>query len=529
MQKAYRPGPIRARRPFIWVYDLSEHGSTTAAVFDDVTQFEQAQSAKGRAKQEMVFLCGQASPEWLNSVGSLYQLDPEVLFQHMTFFPSAERESYFDPGVRSAAANTLRLCIPTIVTIDPKSRHVSRDELYAARRDIDSSLRKKFNQLKNAPHSDAGLPFFRRVNVHTGDLLTTEQEISITLLIHDEKHADTHVQRGSVVSTDRNPRSFTVLVWTDSNGDGAMAKIPLPGTPSFSKDNLVTSFCPVILDRSHAAVQHQALKKVDMRNRKKSQTLSFLPSHYELDLRKAAASAHPFTATHGLFKFAACAVSQFLEMLSIIIDVQLEQFRKPPNEVSEYPDAMTFHYSRTVLERCRTQLDDATEDLRNHGGPSWVSLETEPASSSVEVQIDSDTMQLMRDYRKLSRKVQYLVLKCDQGLDVVKDYEAANKARRANEQNDSLSMLTQITTIVTILYVPLSFVTSVFGMNFRQFGQGELSIWWWGAFSGPIVFASLILLTWISPGMQAVALDVKLSVSQKYDLLSRKAEYLFTA
>jgi Mg2+ and Co2+ transporter CorA len=77
----------------------------------------------------------------------------------------------------------------------------------------------------------------------------------------------------------------------------------------------------------------------------------------------------------------------------------------------------------------------------------------------------------MRDYRKISRKVQYLVLKYDQGLDVVKDYDHTNEARRANEQTDSLSTLTQMTTVGTTLYVPLAFVTSVFGMNLRQFGQ----------------------------------------------------------
>jgi Mg2+ and Co2+ transporter CorA len=31
--------------------------------------------------------------------------------------------------------------------------------------------------------------------------------------------------------------------------------------------------------------------------------------------------------------------------------------------------------------------------------------------------------------------------------------------------------LTQMTTVGTTLYVPLAFVTSVFGMNLRQFGQ----------------------------------------------------------
>jgi hypothetical protein len=153
LQKAHRPGPARAPRPFIWVYHLSDQNSSSATAFDDVAQFEETQSAKAGPKHGMVFLSGQASPEWLSCIGSLYQLEPEVLFQRMRFLPSADRESYFEPGLRSAGANTLRLCVPIIVSIDPKSRHVSRHELYAARKDTDSSLRKNFNQLKNAPHS----------------------------------------------------------------------------------------------------------------------------------------------------------------------------------------------------------------------------------------------------------------------------------------------------------------------------------------------------------------------------------------
>jgi hypothetical protein len=100
--------------------------------------------------------------------------------------------------------------------------------------------------------------------VRTGDSLTTEQEISITLLIHDEKHPANNLQQASEVPRVQSPRSFTVLVCTDSNGDGTTAKVPLPGTPSFLDGHLVTSFCPVILDRSHVAALIRAFGKVDI-------------------------------------------------------------------------------------------------------------------------------------------------------------------------------------------------------------------------------------------------------------------------
>jgi hypothetical protein len=114
--------------------------------------------------------------------------------------------------------------------------------------------------------------------VHTGDLLTTEQEISITLLIHDDKCPLNNSQRAFEVTPAQPPRNFIVLVWTDSNGDGTTAKVPLPGTPSFLDGNLVASFCPVILDRSHVATLSQAFGKVGVRNQRQSQKLSFLPS-----------------------------------------------------------------------------------------------------------------------------------------------------------------------------------------------------------------------------------------------------------
>lgn len=51
-------------------------------------------------------------------------------------------------------------------------------------------------------------------------------------------------------------------------------------------------------------------------------------------------------------------------------------------------------------------------------------------------------------------------------------------------------------TLLATLFIPLSFSTSVFGMNFRQFGQGHLSIWIWAAVSVPILVVAVVVYIW---------------------------------
>ena len=55
-----------------------------------------------------------------------------------------------------------------------------------------------------------------------------------------------------------------------------------------------------------------------------------------------------------------------------------------------------------------------------------------------------------------------------------------------------VTRLTKATNRVTFIFLPISFVTSVFGMNFKQLGQGTLPIWIWAVITVPLLIASIV-------------------------------------
>ena len=54
-----------------------------------------------------------------------------------------------------------------------------------------------------------------------------------------------------------------------------------------------------------------------------------------------------------------------------------------------------------------------------------------------------------------------------------------------------MTELTKATNRLTFIFLLISFPTSVLGMNFRQLGQGTLSIWLWVA---PLLAGRVVLV-----------------------------------
>lgn len=56
-------------------------------------------------------------------------------------------------------------------------------------------------------------------------------------------------------------------------------------------------------------------------------------------------------------------------------------------------------------------------------------------------------------------------------------------------------------TIIAFIFIPLSFATSFFGMNFRQFGTSQLNIGWFFLLAGVIGALSYLVAAFLSrPG-----------------------------
>jgi Mg2+ and Co2+ transporter CorA len=64
-----------------------------------------------------------------------------------------------------------------------------------------------------------------------------------------------------------------------------------------------------------------------------------------------------------------------------------------------------------------------------------------------------------------------------------------SESKKAISQAERVGKLT----FLAFIFVPLSFTASFFGMNVKEFGEST-SLWWWAAFSVPLLSSALVIL-----------------------------------
>ena len=151
--------------------------------FDDVERYKQAISIEDHNTDcnELVFLAGRPSAEWLSAVGAWYKLDHRFFHQHLSFLPTGQRDWFTTPTLPSRSHYVLRFCIPSILFIG-EHRFVHMVELQKAREDCERRLKTRFRTFQEGTSTDAGQSIVRRMNIHSGDHLVIEQELSACLL-----------------------------------------------------------------------------------------------------------------------------------------------------------------------------------------------------------------------------------------------------------------------------------------------------------------------------------------------------------
>lgn len=173
---------------FIYKYTLSTSSDAILAKYNDVTEYERSclEEAKSHTANELLFLTGRPSAEWLNAIGTHYNIDPRYFQQHLGFLPSGQRDWHGSPAIPSKSRIALHLCVPSIIFVGAEGRYVDPYGLRKARQDCDRQLRQIFQALTASTLSQAGKSVVRRINIHSGDCIVIEQELSICLLKRGE-------------------------------------------------------------------------------------------------------------------------------------------------------------------------------------------------------------------------------------------------------------------------------------------------------------------------------------------------------
>jgi hypothetical protein len=223
----------------------------------------------------------------------------------------------------------------------------------------------------------------------------------------------------------------------------------------------------------------------------------------------------PLSMCIPLYAHAAFSEVQFLNLMESRIQIHI-------NSVAEgvRVDTLgTFQYFSNILNRHAQQLKDNTRALYKLVERSSQGLNGARAESSMPTNAvlsgmgplrqtpDAETARnvgssssdgaftatgLLEDYEQLHVRCIDLSKRCTQGITLAMNKATIEESRKAIDQSERVKKLTTLAT----LFIPLSFCSSLFGMNIDLLGQSTVRFWWVLVFCVPTTLFVYILYLW---------------------------------
>jgi hypothetical protein len=436
----------------------------------------------------LLFLAGYLSSEWLTTVGSLCSVDPEHYQRHLRY---VARQSYFSvPSLPSAAENIITLRFITLGFRHPTGSsqgHIDRLRSDGIK-DMDTYLHHL--KINRDAHVKVGDSIVRRYSVHDETHFSIEQEISISI----NRIGRNWIGRSSILMLYQHTNFPPALIWLDAGNDLSESLHGPWLTEDASKEpsrisRWKANFLPTIRHRPRLALRSKryALPPEEQcRSGQLPQVAGLLRKDYGKHLDTKLMQMDPLYALHELFSFSAASELQYLNL----IDEKLGPETGWAILTEETPSLSNLLYNRDILLSHIQQLKENIETIKCRGCNQWPRA---LANSDLGKKADEAANILLRDFEYLLNKAENLSKRCEAGMAVVMNNANLAESKRAIAQAGRVSKLT----LLAFFYVPLSFTSSFFGMNFSQFGTSStLGIWLWFAVSAPILVLSIIFYQW---------------------------------
>jgi len=186
-----------------------------------------------------------------------------------------------------------------------------------------------------------------------------------------------------------------------------------------------------------------------------------------------------------LFIFAACAENQFLNMIQTQIN---EAIKCPDGE--EMLASENLKYIKNILDERIENTRSALGCLRVRGDPTWPRAK----DKALRQIIDDTISDLNLDYEHLVQQTEILSTRSLENMGHLRDRVQLKESQTALRKADGLHRLS----LLAFFFLPLSMTTSLFGMNFKEFGTGNLSIWVCFIVLAPVLGISAIMCFWES-------------------------------
>jgi Mg2+ and Co2+ transporter CorA len=280
-----------------------------------------------------------------------------------------------------------------------------------------------------------------------------------------------------------------VLVWSDAGEDATYT--PVPDTPNFQESIRGVEHCPVFFEKDlHIKAGNEEPSIGANETKATRQPLSVLPSRYGETLDWATVCDDPLLVLQELFYFQTASAGQYLDMLRKLIEDLTMRLHPTGDSSPTMEDILHYEYTKTVLVRWSTHFSTLLSRLNDQ-----LLQDNERTPEMIQL-LRKSYSPIKQDIEYLRDEADVLIGLCESGKDTIMSSFTVYASRRAAEESSLVTKLTKATNRITLIFLPISLVTSVFGMNFRQFGQGPLSITLWVTIIVPLLALCILVSEW---------------------------------
>lgn len=221
------------------------------------------------------------------------------------------------------------------------------------------------------------------------------------------------------------------------------------------------------------------------------QSATTIHTHCGRMLNEKTSAADSFYALSEIFAFTAASESQLLDLMRAKILPEMGMTLEQPTTISPSQDLHSstlsnLLYNKAILDEHIQRLKENVRSIKRYGGPGWHRSTEKEQRRKVKAVNDM----IKEDFESLLEQAKILSSHCDRGINIAGNTAMVAESKAAIIQAKWVSKLT----LLAFFFIPASFTTSLFGMNFTQFGQGDLGIWIWIVVLAPIYAISLFVL-----------------------------------
>ncbi|KAL8939351.1 MAG: hypothetical protein Q9211_002781 [Gyalolechia sp. 1 TL-2023] len=263
--------------------------------YDDETRRKQP---SGR----LLFIGGYPSPQWLNHIGSKFDIDPEFFFRHLEFDQLQMTPIHFFMPSLPSRAEIIRIRITSILSKDDFHFEQAHD-ITDLRNSCKIHMKEYLENLVKSVNVSLSESIVRRFSVHDKQHFSIAQMVTICV---------TYESSG-----------WIAFIWLDHGKDLSQSSArPWKALRRNSRTPWSLAVLPTIQYLSRVALKREPKKQADLDHlpaRRSTPSLpqnsAYLASDYGRSLRPEIMECDAFYALDELFRFAIASESQFLEMM----------------------------------------------------------------------------------------------------------------------------------------------------------------------------------------------------------------------